>query len=46
MTPERIRLGNLGDCRAILVSEGADGRLEALQLTHEHNARYLVECVL
>ena len=37
-TPGRLVLGNLGDCRAILVSEGADGRLEAQQLTHEHNA--------
>jgi pyruvate dehydrogenase phosphatase len=38
VTPGRLVLGNLGDCRAILIHDGDDGTLQARQLTHEHNA--------
>lgn len=38
VTPEKLVVGNLGDCRAILVQRETDGSLSALQLTREHNA--------
>lgn len=37
VTPERLLVGNLGDCRAILIQERG-GALQARQLTQEHNA--------
>jgi serine/threonine protein phosphatase PrpC len=43
VTPGRLVIGNLGDCRAVLVYEDSDGTLQARQLTHEHNASRLEE---
>ena len=37
VTPGRLQVGNLGDCRAILIQERG-GALQARQLTQEHNA--------
>ena len=39
MTPGKLLVGNLGDCRAILIHEDGEGQLQVRQLTREHNAR-------
>jgi len=43
VTPGRLLVGNLGDCRAVLIQEDDDGNLRAVQLTAEHNASRLPE---
>ncbi|EKX43744.1 hypothetical protein GUITHDRAFT_110199 [Guillardia theta CCMP2712] len=43
VTREKVVVGNLGDCRAILISEGEDGKHTAIQVTREHNASNAIE---
>ena len=38
VTAGKLVVGNLGDCRAVLIQEASDGKLEVRQLTREHNA--------
>eukprot|EP00960_Hanusia_phi_P039046 753712-Hanusia_phi.AAC.9 len=35
---DKVVVGNLGDCRAILISEGDNGKHIAIPVTREHNA--------